>query len=209
MRSRFTATLFVIGATASIAGAAPQPGGSAPALLVRFYDFARLSPEVRLRAQTEASRAYQRIGVELTWLGVDDAIDENESRLVLSIVILPRPVGDSPHAPERTMGVTPRRPTADPRIAFVFYDRLHEVAHLAGDTGARVLGNILAHEIGHLLLPSDAHSIDGIMRAEWDDRQLQLATTSILDFTQEQAQRIRDRLSVEPAAADAADNVGD
>ena len=58
------------------------------------------------------------------------------------------------------------------------------------DLGCR-LGHVIAHEIGHLLLPTRAHSPSGIMKAGLDGER---AAQGALFFTREQARQIRTRL---------------
>jgi len=55
----------------------------------------------------------------------------------------------------------------------------------------QVLGAAIAHEVGHLLLGSAAHSGQGVMRATWEKEQLELASIGELVFTTEQAAKIR------------------
>jgi hypothetical protein len=57
---------------------------------------------------------------------------------------------------------------------------------------ACVLGHVVAHEIGHLLLPFAAHSAGGIMKARLDPR---LAAIGGLFFTADQAEDIRAKLA--------------
>ena len=56
-----------------------------------------------------------------------------------------------------------------------------------------VLAHAMAHEIGHLLLPY-GHSAAGLMRADWDAKDMRLAAHGRLNFTREQAELIRTRL---------------
>jgi len=49
----------------------------------------------------------------------------------------------------------------------------------------------IAHEIGHLLLNLETHSATGIMRGDWDLRDLQGVATGFLLFTPQQAEIIR------------------
>ncbi len=53
---------------------------------------------------------------------------------------------------------------------------------------------MIAHEIGHLLLPTDSHSETSIMRAMWDQQDLQLAAHGELGFTPRQAEFIRNEV---------------
>ena len=58
---------------------------------------------------------------------------------------------------------------------------------------AQVLAIAIAHEIGHLLLPPDAHSETGLMRADWTETNL--AEGSLLFFTVEQRQLLHSRIA--------------
>ena len=59
---------------------------------------------------------------------------------------------------------------------------------------AQLLGFVMAHEMGHMLLPYGAHSQVGIMRPEWDRAQVKNAVEGVLTFTPVQAALIRARL---------------
>jgi hypothetical protein len=54
-----------------------------------------------------------------------------------------------------------------------------------------VLAHTMAHEIGHLLLGSNSHASQGIMRPTWDERDIHLAKTGVLGFTDAQAERMQ------------------
>ena len=54
-----------------------------------------------------------------------------------------------------------------------------------------ILGCVIAHEIGHLLLGSNSHSVSGIMQGRWERRQVRQAVTGTLLFTPEQAKLIQ------------------
>jgi hypothetical protein len=75
--------------------------------------------------------------------------------------------------------------TVPGRIANVFYDRVEHVASLWGLFPGEVLGNAMAHEMGHLLLGPE-HSREGIMKADWASRDLELASQGGLKFSARQ-----------------------
>jgi hypothetical protein len=52
-------------------------------------------------------------------------------------------------------------------LATVFADRIARIASRAGMNGPTLVGYAIAHEIGHLLLGTDAHAPRGLMRAAW------------------------------------------
>jgi hypothetical protein len=56
-----------------------------------------------------------------------------------------------------------------------------------------LLGEVMAHEIGHLLLRSSIHSSEGIMRADYRPSDLKNAGQRQLRFTPEQIQAIQSR----------------
>jgi hypothetical protein len=59
---------------------------------------------------------------------------------------------------------------------------------------ADILGNVIAHELGHLLLGSNSHSPAGIMRARWQAEELQRVAKGTLSFNAEQAEYMRGKL---------------
>jgi hypothetical protein len=60
-------------------------------------------------------------------------------------------------------------------LATVFSDRIAAAASRVGVETGRVLGRVMAHEIGHLLLGTGYHGEAGLMRAEWPDERLRHA----------------------------------
>ncbi len=62
----------------------------------------------------------------------------------------------------------------------------------------------MAHEVAHLLLPYESHSVDGLMRSAWNKSDYWKAGLGQLLFTNEESQLMRDRLSAEPVAAQSA-----
>jgi hypothetical protein len=77
------------------------------------------------------------------------------------------------------------------RIAYVFYNRIQETATDHEIKVSAILGLAIAHEIGHLLLPSDSHSPSGIMQAAWGHAAFRKLWREGLGFTAEQAEFIR------------------
>jgi hypothetical protein len=76
-----------------------------------------------------------------------------------------------------------------PYIASVFYHRAEELES-GTVAGAEILGGILAHEIGHLLLAENSHSETGVLRAQWGVQDLRMIACGRLWFTPEQAARM-------------------
>jgi hypothetical protein len=68
--------------------------------------------------------------------------------------------------------------------------RILELARRHGDDYRRLLGQTIAHEVGHLLLPAGSHADRGIMQAH-----LGVRAYSASHFTREQGVVIRARLA--------------
>jgi hypothetical protein len=85
--------------------------------------------------------------------------------------------------------------------ADVFYAGVEPIQQQAGLTAEAILGLVIAHELGHLLLGTNSHAAQGIMRANWKRQDLSLAGKGMLGFTEDQAQKMRGRLeSASPPA---------
>jgi hypothetical protein len=54
-------------------------------------------------------------------------------------------------------------------LATVLEDRVEEAARRTHTAAGPLLGRVIAHEVGHLLLGSVDHSDEGIMRTRWSD----------------------------------------
>ena len=91
--------------------------------------------------------------------------------------------------PDRgTLGMT----ISGTRLVRVFVDRVEHVARSAEQGVADVLGHVIAHEIGYVLLGPDAHSTVGLMAASLDLPRLAIGG---LWFDRIQAAIIRARLA--------------
>lgn len=81
-------------------------------------------------------------------------------------------------------------------VAHLLYPAIERKAR-DGQTGiSTVLGAVMAHEIGHLLLNSNDHSPTGVMSAVFEFTQIAEAARGHLLFTASQAARIRSRVTL-------------
>jgi hypothetical protein len=74
------------------------------------------------------------------------------------------------------------------RIAYIFADRIGQMAWKYLATFDHGLGHAMAHEVGHLLLGAHSHAPAGLMTAHWYPLETHLQT-----LTPEQVQVIRVR----------------
>jgi hypothetical protein len=79
------------------------------------------------------------------------------------------------------------------RIAYVLFDRVMKAARAARSGVTDILGVVMAHEIGHLMLPDGSHSDSGLMRADWKTKELHRPLPPAFKFTIPQGEAIRHR----------------
>lgn len=179
----------------------PIMGSANPlTLTVAVHNDAAVPANWLRRAQQEMTRIYNEIGVQVVWLAAhsDASVGAQRSDTVTwpqhALIVLIRPNAGSPHPdlPQNAMGAAWGTADERGRVAYVFYDRTEPFTPLYRP---RLLGHVIAHEIGHLLLPMKAHSPRGLMRAQWSRADLELALNGQLRFTPEQACLIRAKVS--------------
>ena len=151
---------------------------------------AKVPGDVLTRAQAEATRIYEQIGVTLVW--ADRAAADSH----FTVKIVQNPLGGN-SIDRRAMGGAPGTRHTRGTLAYAYYKRVEKLAHDSGTDPAKILGPVIAHEVGHLLLPFDTHTLTGVMGYGWDRTQLESAKKSQLTFTAEQAMAIRQRLESE------------
>jgi hypothetical protein len=167
-------------------------GAERPSALVgvRLFNHAAVDAETLDRARVEVARIYREAGVQIEWPGTDTA--SSADGFTVQMIIRRKAVGVT--ADPRVMGTTLGDDHPAGGTAFVFYERVLNTAHAREQDVAQVLGYAIAHEIGHLLLPSPAHASTGIMRAEWNGDDLRHMAGGALTFTPTQVELIRAKL---------------
>ena len=145
---------------------------------------ARVPRDVVERAKPETARIYQHIGVDVVF------VDE-PSAGTITVRVVETPMKE---AKGSAMGVAPRNGSQIGRLVYAFYGRVDSYARQHAKPVAQVLGHVMAHELGHLLLPHGSHAKSGIMTAEWDRKQIEQIGRGWLSFTREQAEAIRARV---------------
>ena len=180
-------------------------------ITLHVYNYAHVTEKMWLEAEKQATAIFRKVGVEPVWHRVPLPPENrtsvnrvqppsfNLSPLDLRIYIVPRSRAKRMEerlglAKDNVFGLTPRTPDGrGGRLTYVFHHRVREfvVKRTIFEQEALVLGLVIAHEIGHLLLPYNSHSRSGIMRARWDRQDLRRAAFGDLVFTAQQAKSIR------------------
>jgi hypothetical protein len=77
------------------------------------------------------------------------------------------------------------------RIVNVFWDRVQNEAVRYNVPISDILAQVIAHEIGHLLLGSNSHSSSGIMMGKWRLEDLRSISRGGIGFTPQQCEHIQ------------------
>src|SRR5262245_17153606 len=117
---------------------------------------ARAPSPVVEHCQQEVSRIFSDAGLAVHWTDTAPRVTVKVVSQVLGFDRASSPV----------MGVA--RHPANGSMAQVFFKQVQDFARVYDVDLGRMLAYVIAHEVGHLLLFSSAHSSTGVMPAEWD-----------------------------------------
>ncbi len=175
----------------------PEPKAK---LTVRVYNYAQVPAGILAQAEQQTAGIFRLAGIKLAWVDCPVSREEIEKfpvctqmrkdRQALTLKILPESMAAGYALPITNLGVTIQH-----HASFVFYHRVQLLSNDKALSEPVVLGHIIAHELGHLLLGEGGHSESGIMKEDLrvnDFRQAEKGRS--LTFSTEQAQRMQSRL---------------
>jgi hypothetical protein len=179
-------------------GAIPTPATSRPRIAVRLYDSTRLDTPVRKAAVGRTAQLLGAAGLTLQFHdctpGVNmsrGACDASRSPDDLIIRFVRSRDGPSP-ATRHVLGfATIDGATRRGTMATVFTDRVAALSSLARLSIDTLLGRTIAHEIGHLLLGTNEHGANGLMREVWTLDELAGGRNEHWTFTAAELARLR------------------
>jgi hypothetical protein len=192
-------TLWLILAFAgTIESAAAYPREGEVSFTVHVRNYARVDAETLTEAEKIAAGIFLRAGIETRWVDTHIGSDIPSD---LWVHILPQEMADRLRLSDSDMGLAPGK-GPDRRLVYVFYERVRQLAKRqlfeqtegivsTHATVVQILGETMAHELGHILLNLSSHSKTGIMRGDWDLKDLSDVAYGYLLFTQQQAELIR------------------
>ena len=137
----------------------------------------------------EASRVFEAVGIRLVW--VSGSMPQAPRYLVIRVVS--KPMSRMSRNPG-VLGTAASSNGNGATIATLYYGRIASQCGRFGVDAPLLLGHVMAHEMGHLLLPAGGHTAAGLMKAGWDMHQSVLASAGKLTFAPNQASLIRAHL---------------
>ena len=198
-----TSSVFMFLAVAPFALAqVPSPSGAllSPEMTISVHDYADVPSKLLSAAENQAREIYRRAGLETIWLNCSPKLENIEPESChfsdathLTLQINPRALNVQVRDRLDVLGTAYPDDKGFGYFAYVFYDRVQELA-VRQRLGHSLLADVMAHEIGHLLLGSNSHSLTGIMSAHWNYDQLRNISEGTMWFIPAQSRMMRDRL---------------
>jgi len=170
---------------------APKPRRKidASAFTVLVFNFRQVSTDILSNAEKEADQIFAHAGIKIAW---QECPTGNEPchkgpGPVFFLAIKAGPVQN------KFLDVVSGEAKVADHLAVIYYDALPRGSHRkpTPHEASTLLGCVIAHELGHLLLGAHGHSIHGIMRDRWDIEQTRFALMSELEFMPEEGKLMR------------------
>ena len=157
-------------------------------LTVHYYNEAKVSRNALVVAVATADHALRQAGVTAHWVDCYTAATGSCKSDVGSAFIeltISAPSDQTPAlkgTSNFTMGLSLLPENGTGVYAKVLWNRVTRFAKAHDIPVALVLGNVMAHEIGHLLMNTATHSPAGIMKAGWSGRDKSLLSRGAMSF---------------------------
>ena len=191
---RVTATAILL--VAGFAGTSGRAAVILDSLAVRIYDNAGILATGRVRAIERANEILGRADVSVDWRdcpasgvlarGVCSA-PPARGELAVRLVRSPK---DDPN-PRALGNALIDKTTGTGTLATVFVDRVASMARQGQQDAWTMIGGVIAHELGHLLLGTNSHSDTGLMREIWSVKDLTRNRPDDWLFSREQREELR------------------
>jgi hypothetical protein len=198
-----------LGAVLTGALGAAEPN---PKITGFIYNYAAIPFGVLAQTEAEAARILHSAGVDIQWLDcplsprdIDRFSDCQPGPTRLALRILPQTMAGRLRQVEGSFGfaVIPEDGTFG-TVANTFAHDAEQLANRRGVPQGVMLGHVVAHEIGHLLLGAGIHSTSGIMHDRWRLKELAIIAQGKMLFTPAEARGLRTNIRARMAAEEAA-----
>ena len=176
--------LAVMGLTAAVAEGAN--------LVVHVDDRVGVAAKDMALARRQVEEIFADAGVSIVWkvgrfpASVMATITSGLATRQVAVMLVNNIDDPLPGASGCTLGFAAKRPA----VAYAYHNRIVEQSLLYPIDARGLLGRVIAHELGHVLLPPNSHSLHGIMRGNID-----LGHENPDRFTRDQARLIRATLA--------------
>src|SRR5215467_9218693 len=182
----------------SLTGLSAGPKEANLQVEVGVYNHSAVPARMLARAEHEAGGIFERAGVATIWLHCPLTAQEalhnsgcaqgRNPRLMLRL--LSNSMTENLQLKSEIFGAARLADNQDfAEVADIYADRTRELAK--GFEFDVILGRVIAHELGHLLLGKGSHSAAGIMHTPWRARDLESTSEGAKSFLTTENKRIR------------------
>jgi hypothetical protein len=169
---------------------------------VSVYDDTGLGPQTIREAEEVSSTIFAGAGIEVHWLNCSVhgelthvSSDCAKAKFPDSLQLRFRRKAQGGGLPPDTLGVSYLMESGDGCYSQVFVEPVERLRSQYSISLGTILGDVATHEIAHLLLGTNAHSVRGIMRPNWGLRELESASMGTLVFYPEQREKMAARMT--------------
>jgi hypothetical protein len=135
---------------------------AAQTLLVQVDNDARIPAAHLAEMEHVVAGSFLRIGVQVIWEHGEVALDDSRGMRV-HLRLLSRANARRKIAKERIGNAVLGQTNRPARLVYIFTRRIVEASVKFSHDYTRILGFVVAHELGHVLLPPGSHSDSGVM----------------------------------------------
>jgi hypothetical protein len=170
-------------------------------LIVHYHNEARVPEKPLALAIETAAQALRRAEIQVRWVNCYAnaeacKVEPATAGVVLQVSIAGAPTNEFRAVSSFAMGYSLLPEQGQGVYAKVMWPRVMKYSIAFDVPAALVLGNAIAHEVGHLLLGTGEHSHRGIMRAQWSGAEKFALEGGRLGFQGHEAARMRRRVAV-------------
>ena len=195
-RARRTMAMAIALLTAGTTFQAAEDKRPMASLSVFVYDYGGVPAPVLTEATRTAERIFREAGIEVTWTifdaerlarGHQESESDKGVHNAMFVHLLSPAMVESRRSRSGVLGEA----VPGSQFAWILTSRAEHLARTNDLDFGSVLGHVVAHEMGHLLLPPPSHALTGIMGASLN---LPALARGGLRFNSAEADRIRARL---------------
>jgi len=170
------------------------------AITVAIHDQAGVPSETLQEAGRVATGIFEQAGIRLEWLDCKASsargpLDQRCRQAVYPKLLHLTVLNKSRGLNADTIGVSFLSSAGEGAYADIFFEPTTEIPGAERNDLGLLLGHAAAHELGHLLLGTNSHSVQGLMRARWDHSELLQVRCGKLLFSENEARRMQETIA--------------
>ena len=170
-----------------------------PTLTIRLHNYAGAPASLLAAAAEIGGEIFTRAGIDTVWVTCATSPEQpnhpsctqSAGKSVVHVNLLDREMSSKFGTGPDAFGVAFVSDGQFGQYATVFYYRVAELEDRWSQDADILMGHILAHEVGHLLLGFGGHAPNGIMSPRWTKAELMQAESGLLNFDKSRARRMR------------------